>query len=94
MVFDTDNKLGTFSNDVFIIADEMPAFNGKQIEEFRKFIAQNLRYTKEAQENSIQRRVYVQSTINSTGKLEYPKVVKSVYELLDKEALMVLNISP
>lgn len=91
---DFDNKLGTMADEVFIIVENMPAFNGESYNEFRKFIGNNLQYPKEAAEMSIQGRVFVQFAIDWNGKLVDAKIVRGVDPLLDNEALRVVNLSP
>ena len=81
--------------EVFYIVEEMPLFNGGHpATEFRKFIAQNLRYPDHAAENKIKGRVIVQFAIDSEGKLVDPVVVAGVDPSLDQEAIRVVNLSP
>ncbi|NJO90546.1 MAG: energy transducer TonB [Chloroflexia bacterium] len=47
-----------------------------------------------AAENGIQGKVFVQFSVNNIGELEDIKIVKGVHDLLDKEALRVVNLSP
>lgn len=80
---------------VFYIVEEMPLFNGGHpATEFRKFIAQNLRYPDHAAENKISGRVIVQFAIDSEGKLVDPVVVAGVDPSLDQEAIRVVSLSP
>lgn len=80
---------------VFYIVEDMPTFNGGDPAiEFRKYIAQNLRYPEIAAENGISGRVIVQFAVNSTGKVVDAVVVAGVDPALDKEALRVVMTSP
>ena len=80
---------------VFYIVEDMPTFNGGDPAiEFRKYIAQNLRYPEIAAENGISGRVIVQFAVNSSGKVVDAVVVAGVDPALDKEALRVVNASP
>ncbi len=80
---------------VFYIVEDMPTFNGGDPAiEFRKYIAQNLRYPEIAAENGISGRVIVQFAVNSTGKVVDAVVVAGVDPALDKEALRVVMASP
>jgi len=80
---------------VFYIVEDMPTFNGGDPAlEFRKYIAQNLRYPDIAAENGISGRVIVQFAVNSRGKVVDAKVVAGVDPALDKEAVRVVMSSP
>jgi len=81
--------------DKFYIVEEMPKFNGGDAgEEFRYYIAQNLRYPESAAKKGISGRVIVQFAVNETGQVVDPKVVRGVDPDLDKEALRVVSSSP
>jgi TonB family protein len=88
-------KAGTQEKEVFRVVDEMPTFNGGDAgEEFRKYIAKNLRYPESAAKKGISGRVIVQFAVAVTGQVVDAVVVRSVYPALDKEAIRVVNSSP
>jgi len=79
----------------FVIVEEMPLFNGGTPEiEFRKYIAQKLKYPAIAQENGVGGKVLVQFIVNKQGNIEDAKVLLPVDPALDQEALRVVNSSP
>lgn len=81
--------------EVFYIVEDMPTFNGGEPAiEFRKYIAQNLKYPDIAAENGISGRVIVQFAVNSKGRVVEAKVVAGVDPALDKEAVRVVMSSP
>ena len=81
--------------EVFFIVEDMPTFNGGDpATEFRKYIAQNLRYPEIAAENGISGRVIVQFAVNRTGQVVDAVVVRSIDPALDKEAIRVVMSSP
>jgi protein TonB len=81
--------------EVFYIVEDMPTFNGGDpATEFRKYIAQNLRYPEIAAENGISGRVIVQFAVNKSGSVVDAIVVRSVDPALDKEAIRVVMSSP
>ncbi|MDX2413562.1 MAG: M56 family metallopeptidase [Bacteroidales bacterium] len=83
------------AEEVYYIVEEMPEFNdGDPAIEFRKYIAQNLRYPKIAAENGIQGRTIVQFTVNCEGKVVDATIVRSVDPALDKESIRVAMASP
>ncbi len=81
--------------EVFYIVEDMPTFNGGDpATEFRKYIAQNLRYPEIAAENGISGRVIIQFAINKMGQVVDANIVRSVDPALDKEASRVVMSSP
>jgi len=81
--------------DVYYLVENMPKFNGGEPAlEFRKHIAQNLRYPNIAAKNGITGRVIVQFIVNSLGDVENATVVVSADPQLDAEAIRVVNTSP
>ncbi len=81
--------------EVFYIVEDMPTFNGGDpATEFRKYIAQNLRYPEIAAENGISGRVIIQFAIDKVGQVVDANIVRSVDPALDKEAKRVVMSSP
>lgn len=57
----------------FYVVEEMPTFNGGDpTVEFRKYIAQNLRYPDEAKENGVTGKVFIQFVVTKEGKVVVP----------------------
>jgi TonB family protein len=73
--------------------DKMPEFPGGQ-EAMTKFIIDNVKYPQDAKEKGIQGKVFVSFTVTKTGKLENIRVLKSVNNLLDEEAIRVITLMP
>ena len=93
MIGDDDEEIE--EEEVFYIVEDMPTFNGGDpATEFRKYIAQNLRYPEIAAENGISGRVIVQFAVNKVGTVVDAVVVRSVDPALDKEAIRVVMSSP
>ena len=81
------------ANGVFDVVDEMPQFPGGASKLF-EFIAQNVKYPKEAENAGIQGRVIATFVVEKDGSISEAKVMKSVNPLLDTEALRVINAMP
>ncbi|MCQ2235596.1 MAG: energy transducer TonB [Bacteroidales bacterium] len=79
--------------EVFVIAEQMPAFPGGDVE-LRKFLAQSVKYPVIAQENGIQGRVFVSFVVDKTGSVTNARVARGIDPNLDKEALRVVNSMP
>lgn len=80
-------------DEVFQVVEVMPEFPGGT-EGLMKFLSQNIKYPKEAQEAGTQGRVIVSFTVKKDGTCDDFKVVKSVDPVLDAEALRVLREMP
>jgi len=81
--------------EVFYVVEDMPTFNGgNAVQEFRKYVARNLRYPESAAKNGVMGRVIVQFAVNENGEVVDAVVVRGVDPALDKEALRLVNSSP
>lgn len=89
-----DEEIEEESEEVFFIVEDMPQFNGGPSDNFRQYIANNLQYPQIAAENNIDGRVYVQFTVDRTGKVTDVVVARGVDPALDKEAVRVVKSSP
>ena len=78
---------------VFIEVEEMPEFPGGSIA-LRTFIAKASKYPTEAQKEKIQGKVFVSFVVSSQGKVEQPKILRSVNPALDAEAIRVVSSLP
>jgi len=88
------SKISEEDEPVFFIVEEMPKFQGKSVEAFRVWIAENIRYPESAVKDSIAGRVYVSFVVNSDGHVDRVKVARGVNPDLDKEAVRVVKSSP
>ena len=79
--------------EVFINVEEQPQFPGGA-PKLLEYLSQNIRYPKEAMEADKQGRVIVSFVVRKDGSISDARVVKSVDEALDAEALRVINAMP
>ena len=79
--------------DVFQVVEEQPMFPGG-MGEMMKFLQQNVKYPKEAQDQGVQGRVIVQFVVNKDGSISNDTVVRSVDPMLDAEAIRVVRSMP
>ncbi len=78
----------------FQFADTKPGFNGGDVNEFSKWVAQHLIYPENCRKEGISGRVTMSFTVSETGKVTDVKVLRGVHEDLDKEAIRVVSSSP
>ena len=78
----------------FQFAGEKPSFNGGDVNDFNKWVAQNMRYPEEAIKKKLSGRVMVSFVVGSDGVVKDVKVLRGVDPLLDAEAVRVVSSSP
>ncbi len=78
----------------FIIAEEMPKFQGGDLMKFRSWVQGKLKYPVIAQENGIQGKVTLTFVIERDGSLTNIQVLQSPDRALADEAVRVLQSSP
>lgn len=78
---------------VYLQPDKLPVFPSG-MEGLMAFLRENVRYPDLAHKQGVQGRVIVQFVVNRDGSISDAKVIKSVHEYLDKEALRVVNAMP
>jgi periplasmic protein TonB len=80
---------------IFTYVEEQPVFPGGE-SAFMKFLADSIRYPKEAKENGQQGTVYVRFVVERDGSISNIEVVKAVpgAPALSQEALRVFSLMP
>ena len=76
-----------------ITVNQAPSFPGGESARI-EFLTNNIKYPDEARDNDIEGVVVVKFTVSSTGDIKDARVSRGVYELLDKEALRVVELMP
>lgn len=82
------------NDEVFVIVEEMPTFKGGDLNVFRAYVAENLKYPEEAAKNKIDGRVFVQFVVDRNGFVKDVFVVHGAHPALDAEAVRVIKNSP
>ncbi len=80
--------------EIFIVAEEMPKFQGGDIGTFRNWVNKNYKYPTIAADNGIQGNVVVFFVIEKDGKVSNVKVLQSPDPLLSEEAIRLVSSSP
>ena len=78
---------------VFDVVEEMPQYPGGQME-LMKFLSETVKYPEAAEKAGTQGRVIASFIVEKDGSISGAKVVRSVSEELDAEALRVINAMP
>lgn len=93
-VKDSNNEPSDKNDVYFFVVEEMPKFNGKNSEEFKKFIINELKYPQEAIDKKFEGNVFVQFAVSTDGYVKEAKVVRGIHPALDQEALRIIYSSP
>lgn len=80
--------------EIFLIVEKMPSFQGGDSSKFMEYISKNLKYPEAAAEKSIQGKVFISFVVEEDGSVTNVKVVKGVDPLIDEEAVRVVKSSP
>ncbi|HMM17122.1 MAG: M56 family metallopeptidase [Petrimonas sp.] len=80
-------------NEIFVVVEDQPEFPGGSAA-MMHFIAENIRYPKEAHEKGIQGRVITKFIVRKDGSIDSVQIVRGVDPLLDAEAIRVLESMP
>ena len=80
-------------NQIFTSVEQMPAFPGG-LDAFYKYLGKSIKYPAVAKENGTQGKVVVQFVCEKDGSLTDFKVLRSLGDGCDEEAIRVLKASP
>ena len=87
------SKSREMNEQVFTVVEKMPSFPGGAAE-LLKYIATNIKYPKESQDNGEQGRVMCSFIVGRDGSVNNPEVLRGVTPLLNEEAVRVINTMP
>lgn len=90
---DESAPLDANTDEVFKVVEVDPEFPGGE-EALYKYLAENIKYPVMAKNNKVEGRVYITFVIEKDGTVSDAKVLRSVNEELDTEALRVINAMP
>lgn len=90
---DESAPLAANTDEVFKVVEVDPEFPGG-VEALYKYLAENIKYPEKAKNNKVEGRVYITFVIEKDGTVSDAKVLRSVNEELDAEALRVINAMP
>lgn len=82
------------SEDVFIVVEDMPKFQGGNVADFREYVQQKLTYPEEAKEKGLEGTSYVKFIVNTKGEVEDVEVIRSAHPVLDQAATEAIKNSP
>jgi protein TonB len=73
MIIANSTSSDVIDGEIFYVVEEMPEFGeGDFVMNFRKYIAQNLMYPKEAAQNGVSGKIFIRFVVSSTGEVLIP----------------------
>ena len=78
----------------FAVVENKPGFNGGEANEFSKWVNEQIKYPQEAIDQNLSGKVLLQFTVTKEGDVKDVKVLRGVNEILDNEAIRVVESSP
>lgn len=89
--YSCDRNPSEEEKEIFVPVEEMPVFAKGR---FQDYLARSVKYPAKALEKGVEGRVDVSFVVSKTGKVTQVKVVQSVDESLDREAVRVISAMP
>jgi protein TonB len=80
--------------EIFIVVEDMPTFRGGDVNKFRDWVQQRVKYPQIAAENGIQGKVYLMFVVEPDGSVSNVSIMRGVDPALDNEAIKVVESSP
>jgi protein TonB len=77
-----------------LFPSEPATFMGGDLNEFGKWVLQNVKFTDDAINAGVNGKVIIEFCVNSKGKVVDIKVMRNLYPDLDQETVRVINSSP
>ncbi len=87
-------KMEGTNQQVFLIVEDMPTFQGGTVENFRNWVQKNVKYPAEAKAKKISGTEYVSFVVDTMGKVSNITIVRSSSPILDEEVIRVMKSAP
>lgn len=79
---------------VFFVVEDMPEFQGGDVNTFQNYIQSNIRYPKVAIDSGYCGRVFVEFTIDTSGSISNAIIVRGAHSSFNAEVLRAISESP
>ena len=80
--------------EIFVVVEDMPTFRGGDVNKFRDWVQQRVKYPQIAAENGIQGKVFIMFVVEPDGTVSNVSIMRGVDPALDSEAIKVVESSP
>ena len=82
------------SDPIFVVVEEMPTFQGGDINTFREWVQKRVEYPKELLPERVEGKVYIMFIVEPDGSVTNATIMRGLHPKLDKETLDKVNSSP
>ena len=80
--------------EVFVVVEQMPTFQGGDINKFREWVQKRVEYPKDLLPERIEGKVFVMFIVETDGSVSNATILRGLHPKLDKETLDKVNSSP
>ncbi len=80
--------------EIFVVVETMPTFQGGDVNNFRDWVQQRVKYPEIAVKNGIQGKVFIMFVVEPDGTVTNANIMRGVDPSLDNEAIKVVKSSP
>lgn len=94
---DTEVKLKEVkakSEQIFVVVEEMPIFKGGDVNTFRKWVQERVRYPDELIAQKVEGKVYIMFVVEPDGSVTNVKIMRGLNPLLDEDSIKVVESAP
>ncbi len=92
--FDLSEEQEEEEEEIFVVVEDMPTFRGGDVNKFREWVQQRIKYPQIAAENGIQGKVFIMFVVEPDGSVSNVTILRGVDPALDNEAKRVVDSSP
>ncbi|MDZ7738380.1 MAG: M56 family metallopeptidase [Bacteroidales bacterium] len=89
-----NTKSGYAEDEIFVVVEDMPTFQGGDVNKFREWVQSNVSYPVIAAENGIQGKVFVMFVVEPDGSVSTAEIMRGVDPSLDNEVISTVESSP
>jgi TonB family protein len=86
-------SIGQLEEEIMQFPEESAHYDGG-VQEMNKFIQATLIYPKDAEENTIQGKVFIRFVVRQDGSITDVKIARGIYPSLDNESLRIVKLMP
>ena len=79
---------------VFVVVEEMPTFQGGDINNFREWVQKRVEYPEELVAERVEGKVFVMFVVEADGSVSDATIMRGLHPKLDKETLDKVKSSP
>ena len=79
---------------IFVVVEEMPTFKGGDVNTFRDWVQERVRYPEELKAQKVEGKVFIMFVVETDGTVTNVQIMRGLHPLLDKESVKVVKSSP